>query len=111
MTSSAATRRLPETRAVVTVAGNLDVGAWTREHGYAPLTGSLDPALRPPLPSRVAQLHLLAGRDESVPPAITESAIAQQAGAQRWLFPDFDHTCCWTTVWPQVLERIEAWPR
>jgi hypothetical protein len=100
--------RLSETSAVVTVAGNLDVGAWTRHHGFEPLSGSLDPALRPPLPSRVVQLHLLAGLDQSVPPEITEAAIARQPSAEPWLFPELDHSCCWATVWPQVLGRIRT---
>ena len=36
--------RLPETRAVITIAGNLDTRRWWTHNGYAPLTESLDPA-------------------------------------------------------------------
>ena len=34
---------------VVTVAGNLDIEAWTRHHGYSPLRDSLNPASEPAL--------------------------------------------------------------
>jgi predicted alpha/beta hydrolase family esterase len=98
--------RLPQTQAVVTVAGNLDVAAWTRLHDYAPLDGSLDPALRPPLSPQVFQLHL-AGRDDArVPPDLAEAVIARQPNARRWLVPHFDHVCCWATLWPSVLAAL-----
>jgi pimeloyl-ACP methyl ester carboxylesterase len=99
--------RLPEISAVVTVAGNLDVGAWVAYHGYAPLSDSLDPALRPALAPRVVQLHLVGGRDEEIPPQLTQTAIARQPAAERWLLPDFDHQCCWPEIWPQALARLE----
>ncbi len=98
--------RVPETRAVVTLAGNLDVGAWQRHHGFLPLEGSLDPAARPPLPARIFQLHLLAGRDARVPPALVQAAIARQPDARVRVFPRFDHGCCWAEVWPQVLSEL-----
>jgi hypothetical protein len=41
-----------------------------------------------------------------VPPAITAGAIARQPGARPWLFPDFDHDCCWEKVWPTVLAEL-----
>ena len=99
--------RLPETLAVVTLAGNLDVGAWTRHHDYAPLRDSLDPALRPPLPPHVLQLHLLAGRDRVTPPELVRASLARQPAAEERVYPDFDHDCCWERVWPDVLEELE----
>ena len=36
--------RLDNVAAVITVGANLDTDAWTRHHGYLPLTGSLNPA-------------------------------------------------------------------
>jgi pimeloyl-ACP methyl ester carboxylesterase len=100
--------RLPSTRAVVTLAGNLDVAAWARHHGQAPLVHSLDPARRPPLSSDVVQLHLLGGRDRVVPPELVREAIARQPGAQGRLYPDQGHRAGWTRVWPGVLDELEA---
>ena len=59
--------RFKQTRAVVTVAGNLDPDRWVAQHGYSPLVGSLNPARRPPLPSHILQLHFVGGRDRNVP--------------------------------------------
>ena len=99
--------RVPEVRAVVTVAGNLDPDAWTARHGYTPLSRSLNPARRPPLPARVRQLHLRGGRDRRVPPELTEVAIERQPGARGPVYADFDHRCCWASIWPGVLEAVE----
>jgi pimeloyl-ACP methyl ester carboxylesterase len=99
--------RVPETVAVVTIAGNLDVAAWAAHHGYAPLEGSLDPARRPPLDPALRQLHLLAARDERVPPALSEPVIARQAQARAIRYADFDHDCCWESVWPELLAELE----
>jgi pimeloyl-ACP methyl ester carboxylesterase len=98
--------RLPEVRAVVSVAGNLDVAAWSHHHGYAPLRDSLDPARRPPLPASVHQIHLLAESDERVPPALLRDFLAAQPGPRVHRYPEFDHSCCWTQVWPEILREV-----
>src|SRR6202171_365024 len=64
--------QVPETAAIVTVAANLDTDGWTRIHGYSPLTGSLNPALMPPLPPTIGQLHYVGRRDRHVPPSRSE---------------------------------------
>lgn len=89
--------------AVVTVAANLDLGAWTGLHGVSPLTGSLDPA-REPAASAVLQLHLVGERDRIVPPAIARSFAAASglpAAAVR-VVPGFDHHCCWARAWRRL---------
>ena len=98
--------QLPQTRAVVTLAGNLAPTPWAEHHGYTPLSRSLDPAARPALDPAIIQVHLLAGRDERVPPALTRSAIDRQTGALTRAYPDFDHGCCWASVWPGVLADL-----
>lgn len=103
--------RFAETRAVVTVAANLDLEGWTALHGYTPLAGSLDPAQRPPLSPEILQLHLVAEEDRIVPPAVTLSVAERQPGATVLRYPDFDHTCCWARVWPEVLAELERLSR
>ena len=100
--------RIPETRAVITLAGNLDTARWADHHGYTPLIESLDPAQRPPLSPSVIQIHLLAGRDLRVPPALTQIAIDRQPNAITRIYPDFDHGCCWATIWPGVLDEVAS---
>lgn len=98
--------RLPRVTAVVTVAGNLNVAGWTAHHRYTPLYGSLDPSERPPLPAKVRQLHLLGQRDRKVPPALAEDWLAAQPAASVWRFDNYTHNCCWSSVWPRVLEWV-----
>lgn len=99
--------RLEGTAAVVTIAANLDVEAWAAHHGYTPLAGSLNPAHRPPLPASIRQLHLVGGADARVPAALVHEAVAHQPAAVVLTYEDFDHTCCWARIWPEVLERLE----
>ena len=100
--------RLEETVAVVTIAGNLDVGAWTTHHGLPPLAASLDPAGRPPLPPAIHQLHLAGDRDRVVPPAMIATALAAQGGPDVKVLPGFDHACCWHRLWPELLHELHA---
>ena len=93
-------------RAVITIAGNLDVQAWTRYHGYLPLTGSLDPLREPALPEQVMELHLTGGRDREIPPALLTPYLAAHPHAQHWRYPRFDHYCCWADTWPELLPRL-----
>lgn len=99
-------RRLPQTRAVVTVGANLDIDAWADMHGYSRLGESLNPAVEQPLDSAIAQLHLIGGRDRNVPPRLLHSYQSRQPGAQVVVMPDYDHVCCWRDLWPKVLEWV-----
>jgi pimeloyl-ACP methyl ester carboxylesterase len=100
--------RVENTLGVVTLAGNLDLEAWALHHDYQPLDGSEDPARRPPLDRDIFQLHLLAGRDQRVPIALVESSIARQPDPKTRRFPDFDHSCCWTTIWLDVVAELQG---
>jgi len=111
--------RVPETRALVTLAANLDVAAWVKHHDYLPLADSLDPARQPPLPDHIAQLHLLAADDTSVPPATQHrllsslgacSTMLQTCSSNRvvMILAEADHHCCWADQWPQVLRWLRV---
>jgi hypothetical protein len=102
--------RLDMVTDVVTVAGNLDVDAWTRLHGYSELSGSLDPAKRGALPTRVRQWHWLGENDTNVPPELVISAIRSANHIRVQVLEGFDHRCCWEKQWPRLLERV-ARPR
>jgi len=98
--------RIPETRAVVTLAGNLDPDRWASAHGYTPLSGSLNPARRAPLPLQVEQLHFVGEEDETVPPTLVSDVADRQPAARAIVLPGFDHVCCWESVWPSLLSRL-----
>ncbi len=96
--------RVRETAGVVTVAANLDVDGWARLHGQSPLTASLDPARQPPLSPGMYQRHYAGERDRVVPPAIV-AAGGVPPGSLR-VEPGYDHTCCWTELWPGALAEL-----
>lgn len=99
--------RVTEVRAVVTLAANLDLEAWTASHGYLPLTDSLDPlaarALRPG-----CEIHLAAARDRVVPPSQLAAAVRRRPGALLWIERGADHACCWGRRWSTIAERIRT---
>lgn len=101
-------RDLPHVTGLVTIAGNLDPDAWARLHGYLPLEGSRNPALEPPLPSRLLQWYLVGQRDTNVPPGATMRYFERVPPARVWSYPQFDHKCCWTRQWPSIFARISA---
>ena len=98
--------RIPETIAVVTLAGNLDVQAWTAFHGYTPLSGSLDPARQPPLDPRILQWHYIGGRDENVPPSLSRAYAARRPASRIMEIPEYNHQCCWREIWREILSRL-----
>ena len=98
--------RMPEVESVVTVAGNLDTEAWAEPRGVS-LGASLNPATVPRRED-LRELHLAGGRDNVVPAELVRKAVAPRRGAEFRLFPDFDHGCCWGTVWPEVLKWVDG---
>ena len=93
----------PQTRQVVTLAGNLDIEAWVALHNYDELTGSLNPRSMAPLPERIQQYHLAGGKDANIPAMMIQGALGRQKNSQFILFEDFTHGCCWETIWKSML--------
>lgn len=99
--------RLDNVSAVVTVGANLDTDAWTRLHGYLPLSGSLNPATST-AEHRWPEIHLYGARDQTVPAATAETYFKRYPGAQRQVVDANDHVCCWVEQWPQLWREITA---
>lgn len=99
--------RLPETQAVITLAPNLDVAAWARLHGYTPLEGSLDPARIRRFPPDVPQVHWFGARDENVPPTLAPRLERWRENHALRVMEDFDHACCWASIWPAQLAELK----
>ena len=100
--------RLPRVTRVLTVAANLDVTAWARHHGHAPLTASLDPATAPALPATIAQFHWFGAEDDNVPAALMRASLARQPQGHVEVLAGHDHECCWAEIWPQLLATANA---
>lgn len=100
--------QLPEVRAVITIAANLDVDAWARWHRYLPLAASKNPATEAPLAESILQWHLVGDKDDNVPESVNRRYFDTLRPDQVWRYPDFDHACCWAEHWVSILTRIEA---
>jgi pimeloyl-ACP methyl ester carboxylesterase len=98
--------RLPQTRQVVTLAGNLDIEAWTRLHDYDELKGSINPSAQPPLDPAIQQFHLVGGKDRNIPPWMVELAVKDQPNGQFITFDEFSHGCCWEKIWKSMLQCL-----
>jgi pimeloyl-ACP methyl ester carboxylesterase len=101
--------RIAQVDRVITVAANLDHGAWTRWHGYAPLTSSLNPT-DIAVHRDFDQVHLMGGADRNVPPQLLARFRAGFPQARFVQFDEFDHVCCWTDVWPDLLATYDPEP-
>lgn len=100
--------RLPDVRAVVTLAANFDVQAWTRHHGHTPLRGSLHPLSIAALDADVTQIHAFGLRDRQVPPAITRAIARTQPSARLVPVEEADHGCCWQRHWPELMSPVHG---
>ncbi|HLZ99994.1 MAG TPA: dienelactone hydrolase family protein [Steroidobacteraceae bacterium] len=98
--------QIPQVAAVVTISGNLDIDAWTRKHGFLPLSESDNPATAPSLDRRITQIAIIGGRDVNVPQSSLREFLDRQRPQELWIYDDHDHACCWRRDWPSILLRI-----
>lgn len=110
-------QRRSDVAAIVTVAANLDVGAWTTEHGLTPLSRSMDPAVDAALLSRIPQIHFVGADDRIVGPGIARGFAARMAAGAAVtivIVPGQDHGCCWAKRWSALsrganVASLEGW--
>jgi dienelactone hydrolase len=100
--------RVDAVRAVVTIAANLDVAAWTSFHGYLPLEGSLNPVDVPPMSPGVQEWHLAGARDRNTPSRLNARYWERVSPDHLWVYPEMDHACCWVPHWPDIFARLQA---
>jgi len=100
--------KIKEVDQVVTIAGNLDIDAWTTHHGYSRLYTSLNPALQPLLDQRITQWHFVGGRDQIVPAALVKGFIRNQENALGISLDSFSHGSGWEAVWSRVAQAMAS---
>lgn len=100
--------RFPQSVAVVTLAGNLNVVGWAKHHNFTPLSRSLDPAREPPLPAHIRQRHYVGALDTVIPAELVAEAVAAQPGAQLEVLPEVGHQRGWPPYWPAILAFLET---
>lgn len=92
--------QMPGVVAIVTLAGNLNVGKWQAHHQYTPLIGSLDPATSPVLHRRIMQVHIAAQQDQIIlADWIYAESERQQGEYQIWNAPAHSD---WQSLWPDL---------
>lgn len=100
--------RVDLTDEVVTISGNLDITAWADYHDYSQLQGSLNPAEQPPLPATITQIHLIGEFDDNIPLSIVQPALDKQHNPLVLTIPEFNHNCCWRSVWRDILQLMTS---
>jgi len=102
-------RDVPQIDRVITVATNLNTAAWSRDHGYAPLLGSLNPAELRDWPTTLQEVHFQGAEDRRVNPGTTQKYFANATTrvAHRIIKPEYDHRCCWRQDWPALLNEAQ----
>ena len=101
-------RRLDTLCALVTLASPLDVDEWTASRGFSPLAGSENPALLPPLPPAVRQLHLRGENDRIVAPD-NGGAFRRRNPAAAFRVVDVEHGGGWVAIWRGLVhEKADA---
>jgi pimeloyl-ACP methyl ester carboxylesterase len=99
--------RLDAVRHVVTMGANLDTDAWTRLHGYTPLTQSLNPS-RTSLPRALRQFHAFGAADANVPPQSIGAFADANPNATLCVLPRCGHEDCWQSRWQRFLTNLHT---
>lgn len=95
--------RLPQTAAVITLAGNYDIDSWADHLSYPRLNASLNPATR--RASGITEWHLLGKRDRTIPPQLFQDALQRRPNSTVQIV-DADHTQGWQAIWPRLLQSL-----
>lgn len=97
--------RLENVTHVVTINANLDIDAWAEHHAYTLLSSSLNPIdqLSDYQKSDVFFHHLIGSKDQNVISAHWLKAFSSLPKTQISHLHNFDHVCCWNTIWKEFL--------
>jgi len=97
---------IADTKGVVTLAGNLDIESWAREHAYTPLEGSMNPATQDVLPKAIVQHHYLGSDDRTIKQQDVRAFVQRQLAASFYQIDGIDHSCCWNKYWFNILNTL-----
>ncbi len=94
--------RRRDVASLITVASPLALGEWTRLQGISALNNSLDPLIE--TGSLPPATHWIGMGDELVPVSVVETFAQKKGGTVRSV-KGYDHDCCWTNAWKQLLKE------
>lgn len=90
---------------LITIAGNLDHGAWTNYHGVSPLSGSLEPADAAEGVQHIPQVHYVGEEDDIVPKAVVRGFLDRMSDPERSHLieiPSRGHRDGWREDWVKL---------
>jgi len=97
---------IPQVAGVVTIAGNLDIDAWTHLHGYQPLNKSLNPSSFDEL--TIPHVAMIGERDTNIPLSSISGYLQSHPHTIVKTIANYDHVCCWEENWPALLDAALA---
>jgi len=98
--------QLPQVKAVVTVAGNLNVQAWTEFHHYSGLLGSLDPSLRQTATQAIQQVHFYSPFDAVIKAEWVKTYSTSQLNSSLVELPVKGHGQAWAGYQTEIMQRV-----
>ena len=102
---------LGEVEAVVTIAGNLQVNAWSDYHHYSKLQGSMDPMFSKLLPEHIRQIHLYSPFDKVIQAEWIKSFSEKQMNSRLLELPVQGHDKGWKEFYPmfkKILSELHS---
>lgn len=89
------------------VAGNLNMHAWTQKHNLSPMDLSIDPLTTAPKICKIPQRHYSSHNDKVMPPDLS-SVFCKSTGQPEacHTVPELTHGGAWHTIWNYDYERI-----
>ena len=93
-------------KSIITVAGNLDTDTWVKLYRLEPLSESINPASVARSIRNIPQIHYVGAKDDIIPPAISQSFLQKMGSPNKAKvieLPNYDHVCCWTKRWTELL--------
>lgn len=94
--------RRRDVSSLITVASPLALGEWTRLHGISALNNARDPLIE--TGSLPPATHWIGMEDAVVPLSVVEKFAQNKGGTVRPV-KGYDHDCCWTNTWKQLLKE------
>ena len=94
-------------RDIITIAGNLDIRAFTNYHNIPPMIGSLNPINYAKSIKHIPQRHVSGGKDDIVPVFIADKYIEESASpcVKQEIFPKLTHKLGWNKIWEYIYNR------
>jgi dienelactone hydrolase len=97
--------KLNNVAAIVTINANLDTQAWTEQHQYTPLYGSLNPIDVWPAVNSIPQWHLFGQSDQNVDAKSWRPILSKASHSKVLIYPGYNHRCCWSNIWKFFLDE------